>query len=125
MPAGKVVRRLDHSQPPFLPVPVAGPFHPSPSTGHQTSGGDVGYQLPHVKGQAENEDGSTSSRLRPSSGGECDEESFIYARGAAQEKGAPAGDEESSIRAFLLDTQAASDGEKQAHAVSILKIPYH
>ena len=105
---------------------MTGPFHPpSPSPGHQTSGGDAEYHLPHVKGQEENEDGSTSSLLRPSSGGDSDEQGSIYARGAAQEKGAPAGDADSSIRASLLDTQAASDGEKQARAVSILKIPFH
>lgn len=120
VPAGKRVPRLAHSQPPFLPAPMTGPFHPpSPSPGHQTSGRDCEDHLPHIMGQAENEHGSTSSLLGASSGGECHEAGSIYARQAAQEKGVPAEDEESSIRASLLDTQAASDGEKQARAVSI------
>ncbi len=36
----------------------------------------------------------------------------------------PAEEEDSITRASLLDTQAASDGEKQARAVSSLKISF-
>jgi len=102
---------------------MTGPFHPpSPSLGHQTSGGDFEYHLPHVKGQEGNEDGSSNSLLRVSSSGDFDEHGSIYAQRSAQEKGTPAGEKNSFTRAPLLDTQAASDGEKQARAVSILKI---
>jgi len=98
---------------------MTGPFFPqSPSLGHQTRGGDLEYHLPHVKGQEENEDGSSSSLL----GEEFDEDTTIYARRAAQEKGIPAGEKHFIPQASPFDTQAASDGEKQGCAVSILKI---
>lgn len=104
---------------------MTGPFRSSsPSPGHPTSGGDLEYHLPHVKGQGGNEDGSSNRLLQDSSSGEFDEHGSIYAHRSAQEKGMPAEDEASITRASLLPTQAASDREKQARAVSTLKISF-